>query len=90
MRIEFLERHQTNSDSGITIFWAKVDDKTVQCTVTDEALQDYIPSNATEKPEDLFKSYRADIENIAQKKIMASEFNGGKVQITTEDLKYLS
>lgn len=86
MNITFLKGHSNENESGNIIFFAKVDGKTVKCIVTDEALQDYRPANAREDPKQLFERYRADLEKIAKKKILAPEFNGEEVRITSADM----
>jgi hypothetical protein len=86
MDIEFSRKHSIDPESGGINFWAKVDGKTVQCMVSIEALQDYRPSNARKDPELLFELYKADIENIAEEKILSPGFNWGKVLITTADM----
>jgi hypothetical protein len=86
MNIKFSGNHSIDGESGNIIFFAEVDGKTVPCIVSDQALQDLLPSNAKKKPDELFKLYKADLENIAEKKISAPEFNWGDVLITTVDM----
>ena len=87
MNIGFSDSYTTCSESGRYIFWATVNDQKIPCEVSDEALQDYIPSDANTDIEELFRRYKADLENIAEKKIRAPEFNWRKVLITTSDME---
>ena len=86
MNIKFSKEYSIDDESGNYTFSADVDGKPVQCIVSDQALQDFIPSNATIPPEELFKKYRALLEIIAVEKISAPEFDWGPVRISKDDM----
>ena len=93
MNIEFLDKYTLNPESGNYIFLVKVDGKTIQCEVSDHAIQDYAAlhdnttPNAITNIEELLKRYRPILEDIAIRKILAPEFNWKKVSITTADIQ---
>lgn len=68
MNIEFLEEYMNDSESISIVFWAKVDEKTIRCTVSRYALQDYKPETRDLPSMQLFECYKGVFQEIARKK----------------------
>ena len=85
MKIEFVGPAVPAEDGGIS-FRAKVDEQTVACKFSMEALQDVNPSLTMAAPIKQFEASQGVLLAIAEKKIRAGKVENGVVRVFTQDL----
>jgi len=85
MNIEFPGPAVPAEDGGIS-FRALVDDQTVACKFSMEALQDVNPEYSMASPSEQFESSKPILLQIAEKKVRAGDVSNGVVHIFTRDL----
>ena len=85
MKIDFCGPVVPASDGGIS-YKLKIDNKTVACRITMEALQDVDPMHRQDDPVGQFKAHQDTLLSIAEKKIGKGQMQGNTVWVFTEDL----
>ncbi len=83
--VHFAQSQLTDSGREIVIFTAYIENKSLQCAISYEALQDHFDGN-TLKPIDTFVLNRRAIERIAEKLITQRRFESDdSILIRTSD-----
>ena len=85
MNIEFPGPAVPAEDGGIS-FRALVDEQTVACKFSREALQDINPDLTMMSPADQFEASKSRLLAVAAKKIRAGMVANSVVQVFTQDL----
>lgn len=85
MNIKFTGKYAQNEDFGIN-FQAKVDELSIVCVVSTEALQDINPNGIMDEAMEQYKGNKYQLETIAHQKIKNGQVENGKVFITESDI----
>lgn len=75
MKITFKDNTNFSSESGHFIFYADIEDKTIPCKISIEALEDIDPTLKDKSPKDQFEANRSFFEKIASQKISEGDVN---------------
>jgi hypothetical protein len=83
MAVTFSGKWALNPDTFGVNFEAHQNDARIMCLISQEALQDIQPSNATGTPQQQFQSNQMAFESIARRLIEAGESKDGVLHISS-------
>lgn len=80
-----IETYAKNENGGIN-FQIKIDEQTILCVVSTEALQDINPQAKMDDVEQQYRDNKNQFEHIATEKIKNKQVEDGKIYIDSSDI----